>query len=307
MARGEVARSLAGARARLGRWRGTALAGAACVALLGLTAPGAAAATARTSTLEPDDVSLSATPAALNILAAPCGPRNVDVGVRNDSSAPGYADVLIAPDVPLTVSPDLISSYLPAGYQLVVPVKVSAPVGTAGGDYDVRFDVGRTGGGTTLTVPVSVQPPPSGPGANLSLGATITASSSHASFSACGAADGNANQDDWELVTGWNDGTPTVFPDWLAAEFAQPEAVGRVDVHTLGSTRYPTTRFGLKDWDVQVLAGGEWRTVASVRGNTAAVVSSTFDPVTTSAVRVLAIASYDARYSRLVELEIYAP
>ena len=308
MAPRDVAGPPARHAARVARWRRTTLVGPACALLLLVAAPGAMAAPGAPTRAAPgqDQLSLSATPAALEILAAPCGPRTVDVGVRNDSADPVYADVLLSPDAPLTISPDLLSSYLPPGYELVVPVKISAPVGTAGGEYEVLLEAGRTGHGDRLVVPVSVDPPPTGPGANLALGGTVTASSSHASFSACGAADGNADQEDWELVTGWNDGTPAAFPDWLAVEFAAPETVSRVDVHTLNSSRYPVTRFGLSDWDVQVLDAGTWRTVATVRGNTTGTVSSTFDPVTAAGVRVLALASHDARYSRLVELEVYA-
>ncbi|MEQ7006705.1 hypothetical protein ABN028_10895 [Actinopolymorpha sp. B17G11] len=43
------------------------------------------------------------------------------------------------PEPPLTVSPDLISSYLPAGYELDVPVEVRAPVGTVAGDTEITL------------------------------------------------------------------------------------------------------------------------------------------------------------------------
>jgi hypothetical protein len=52
-------------------------------------------------------------------------------------------------------------------------------------------------------------------------------------------------------------------------------------------------------------AGDRWETVAEVRGNTTGHVSSTFEPVTTEAVRILIRSSNDATYSRVVELEIY--
>ncbi|MEQ7006704.1 discoidin domain-containing protein [Actinopolymorpha sp. B17G11] len=155
-------------------------------------------------------------------------------------------------------------------------------------------------------MPVTVTTPPTGHGANLALAATVTASSTHASFSVCGAIDGNSNQDDWEVSTGWNDGSPAVFPDWLAVEFAQPEQVSRVVVHTLDSSRIPGSGYGLRDWDVQVPANDTWLTVAAVRGNTVAPVVSSFATVTTAAVRILALASNDARYSRIVEFEVHA-
>ncbi|MET9022370.1 discoidin domain-containing protein [Actinopolymorpha sp. NPDC004070] len=258
-----------------------------------------------------DNLTLTATPTTLNVLAAPCGGRKVDVAVRNDSSQPTYADVLLTAEAPLRVTPDVISSYLPVGYTLHTPVQVSAPLGSVDSDAKVTIRAGRTGRGPQISVPVVVKAPPSGPGANLALSATVSASSSHANFPACGAIDGDNNPEDWLVATGWNDATRLIFPDWLAATFTQPHQVSRVDLYSLGTARYPADRNALRDWDVQVwdaganAGSGDWRTVASVRGNTVAMVSSTFDPVSTTAVRILALASNDATYSRIVELEIY--
>ncbi|GAA2756096.1 hypothetical protein GCM10009872_14560 [Actinopolymorpha rutila] len=254
---------------------------------------------------------MTATPNTLQILAVPCGARMVDVAVRNDASQPTYADVLLTPDAPLKASPDVISSYLPAGYTLHTPVQVSAPLGSTDSDAQIIVKAGRTGRGSQISVPVVVKAAPSGPGANLAISSTVSASSTHPNFKACGAIDGDSNSDHWQTTTGWNDGTSRVFPDWLAVTFAQPHQVSRVDMRTLNSTRYPATRYGLRDWDVQVWdagangGSGDWRTVASVRGNTTGVVSSTFDPVSTTAVRIFIIASNDATYSRIVELEVY--
>jgi hypothetical protein len=281
--------------------------GLAVIAPLTVSLPGPAAAgassPARSAT---DGIRLSATPSSLQVLAAPCGARSLDVGVRNERSTPVYADVLVTPDPPLTVSPEVISSYLPTGYELEVPVTVTAHAGGQDVDSRITLAVGRTGNGERVTVPVTVTNPPQGPGANLALAASVTASSFHGTFPPCGAIDGNANQNDWEVATGWNDGTATVFPDWLAVEFDNPHDVGKVVVHTLDSTRYPGARYGLKDWDVQVLGGdGSWQTVDSIRGNTTAPITSTFTPVATTAVRILALASNDARYSRILELQVY--
>jgi hypothetical protein len=38
--------------------------------------------------------------------------------------------------------------------------------------------------------------------------------------------------------------------------FDQPQAVGRVDLYTLDSAKYPANRYGLRDWDVQAQVGG---------------------------------------------------
>jgi hypothetical protein len=289
--------------------RTAVLTGVAAVGVLTAVFPTASAHGAGAAELragkEPN-LTLSTSPASLDILAAPCGARTVDIGVRNDDSTAVYADVLLTPDEPLTTSPEVISSYLPAGYELQVPVRVSAPAGSAATTGEIVVQAGRSGRGDTLTVPVTVTPPPSGPGANLALGASVTASSSHGNFPPCRAIDGNANSEDWQTLTGWNDGTSRVFPDWLALELAQPQQLSKVVVHTLDSSRYPAPRYGLADWDVQVLANGTWQTVASVRDNTVGVVTSTFPPVTTASVRILALASNDANYSRIVELGVYS-
>ncbi len=54
------------------------------------------------------------------------------------------------------------------------------------------------------------------------------------------------------------------------------------------------------------MVGGTWQTVAEVRGNVAGLTSSTFTPVTATAVRIRTLASNEGpTYSRVVELEVY--
>ncbi|MET9022372.1 hypothetical protein ABZV93_20560 [Actinopolymorpha sp. NPDC004070] len=55
-----------------------------------------------------------------------------------------------------------------------------------------------------------------------------------------------------------------------------------------------------------MLVDNAWRTVATVRDNTRGAVTSTFTPVTTTAVRIVARNSNDHAYSRIIELQIYA-
>jgi hypothetical protein len=251
---------------------------------------------------KPAPVQLFATPSAVSFVPRPCLPGKLTVGMRNASSAPVYADMFIEPETPLSVSRTVFSSYVPPGYETTVPLEVTAGRDTPPGDYGVVLRSGRA----QYRVPVTVLPPPASAGANRAYGERAVPSSTHSSFSRCGAVDGNANSDDWSTRTGWNDGTSRVFPDHYTVELAGPAAIGRVDVHTLDSTRYPASRFGLRDWDVQVRAAGAWQTVAEVRGNAAGLVSSRFPPVTGDAVRVLALASNDANYSRIVELEAFA-
>jgi hypothetical protein len=138
--------------------------------------------------------------------------------------------------------------------------------------------------------------------ANLALDGLAIASSTHPSsgFAPCNAIDGNRDPAGWP-GTGWNDNTVAQYPDWLEVRWAQPRTVGRAYLTTLPSG-------GIRDYDVQAAAGEGWQTVAQVRGNTAAAVESTFEPVQTSAVRVLVNASNVipvGNHARIVELELY--
>jgi hypothetical protein len=240
----------------------------------------------------------------LQVLAAPCGGRPLDITIGNTSTAGAYVDLFITPESPLRTTHDLISTYVPPQDQVVVRTQVSAPAEAVGGTYSV---VARAGArGPSDSTEVTLVERPKGSDRNLAYGGPVSASSTHGNFTACGAVDGNADSNDWSVTTGWNDATSRVFPDWLRVTFAQPESVSRVVMYTLDSTRYPARSVGLRDWDVQVLDGTEWRTVAAVRGNVLGTVTSTFEPVTTDSVRILSSASNDANYSRIVELEIYA-
>jgi hypothetical protein len=134
----------------------------------------------------------------------------------------------------------------------------------------------------------------------------VKASSTHGNFAACGAVDGNTDSADWDTLTGWNDGTSRVWPDTYTVDFGGPQPIDRVVLYTLDSARYPASRYGLRDFDVQVLRDGDWTTVQSVRGNTQGKVDLALDPpVSTTSVRVVTLASNSADYSRIVELEVY--
>ena len=141
---------------------------------------------------------------------------------------------------------------------------------------------------------------------DLAAGEQATASSTHGNFAVCGAVDGDKDSEHWDTLTGWNDGTRAVFPDTYDVALAEPTTIDRVQLYTLDSVKYPAATNGLRDWDVQVRAGsGAWMTVASVRGNTAGHVTSTFTPTQADAVRILALAGNGNTYSRIVELEVY--
>ena len=237
---------------------------------------------------------LSVAPEALDL--DPCQRRGVVSTIENFSPRPLDGDLTAAADPPLEVSPSVASVRVAGGDKATLPFEVTAPAGIDDGQYATRFSFG----GTTAEVPVTVASDP-----NLARSGTASASSTHPSFSVANAVNGNRDSEAWGSGNGWNDGTRSQFPDWLRVSLPCPSSVGRVDLYTLDSSRFPAAGFGARDYDVQVLAGDRWDTVAEVRGNTSGRVSSTFAPVTTEAVRVLVHASNESTYSRIVELEIY--
>lgn len=98
-------------------------------------------------------LSLSAQPESLEISS--CLPASTNVGLQNTSSEPVYADAFVGAQAPLEASREVISSYLPAGYKLTVPVRVSVPEDAATGTYDLSVEAGRE----RLSVPVAVVAP----------------------------------------------------------------------------------------------------------------------------------------------------
>jgi hypothetical protein len=251
------------------------------------------------------DVAVSVAPEQLSVVGLPCFPATLNLTMTNTSSKDRYADLTLDPTGPLQLSRTLFSSWLPAldpDQPVSAPVEVRVPRDTKPGSYKIGVEVDRN----RLTVPVTVNPlPPKGPGDNLALGEQATASSTHGNFTLCGALDGDKDSEDWDTLTGWNDGTRAVFPDTYDVALSTPATVNRVELYTLDSAKYPAKTNGLRDWDVQAKVGETWQTVAQVRGNTAGHVTSTFDAVQADAVRILCLDGNDHTYSRIVELEVY--
>lgn len=266
-----------------------------------------AAAVAGTASAAPGhhepDVAVAATPSALSIGTGTCLGGQLAVELTNKSAEPVYADATVSAPAALHVQRTMVSSYLPVGYTRTSLIPVTAPTGTPAGTYTITVATG----GSQVQVPVTVAATVPDPNGNLARTAdTVLASTSHAGYPPCTAVDGDRDSAHWGTTTGWNDGTSKVWPDWYQVTFVAPTAVGRVDLYTLDSAKYPAARYGLRDWDVQVLVGSLWQTVARVRSNTAGLVSTTFPAVPAGAVRLWLTAGNGANdYSRIVELEIY--
>ncbi len=252
------------------------------------------------------DVQLSVQPEQLSVVGLPCLPGSLTLTMTNTGNGDRYADLTLDPSGPLQLSRELFSSWLPAvdpDQPVSAPVEVRVPRDTQPGTYSIELEVDRS----RLRVPVTVNPLPSkDPGSNVVLGEQASASSTHGNFAVCGAVDGDNDTEHWDTLTGWNDGTRTVFPDNYDVALAAPATINRVELYTLDSKQYPAATNGLRDWDVQVRKGmADWQTVAQVRGNTLGHVTSTFDPVEADAVRILCLAGNGNTYSRIVEFEVY--
>lgn len=252
-------------------------------------------------------VVLSASPTALTANELPCLPTSFAVTLTNTGSESVFADATMAAEEPIVLSDTVFSTYLPAtdpDQPVSRTVGVRVPPGTAAGTYDVTVASGRQ----RVVVPVTVEAVPEpGPGTNLAFGQQATASSTHGRFRACGAVDGDSDYRNWSTRTGWNDATRGAFPDWLAVTWPEPVELGRIETVTYGVPGQPAVQ-GIKDFDVQVRSGGgEWVTVGSYRDSTLQRIVTTFEPVTTDAIRVLVHASNSGDYSRLLELEAFAP
>ena len=136
--------------------------------------------------------------------------------------------------------------------------------------------------------------------------ATMSASSVHSGSSPAFTNDGLTDSEAWSNgVGGWNDDTSRAFPDTLTATWAHPVRLARAVVWTLDSQRYPAAKYGIRDYDVEALVDGAWRTLASTRSNVAGRVEHRFDPVEATALRLVVHDSNDHGYSRVIELEAY--
>lgn len=86
------------------------------------------------------------------------GYETLAIRVENRSPEPMYADVFVSADAPLQVSRDVLSTYLPVGYQVDLPLRVDVPPDTPPGSYSLlAVSGGRRG--AELTVPVTVEVP----------------------------------------------------------------------------------------------------------------------------------------------------
>lgn len=234
----------------------------------------------------------------------PCLPSPLTLGMTNTGDEAVFADSFVRADAPLTLSRGMFSTQLPTGAEVTVPATVSAPHGTEPGEYELTLELAQESPpqGPTVRVPVDVTAPAEGPGTNLLLGRAVSPSSTYftasGSFWPCGGVDGDRT---WSRETAWNSANRGDFPDVYTVTLPEPDRMNRIDLYTSTAP----DRNGLRDWDVEVRTGDGWATVAQVRGNTDRHVSSLFEPVEASAVRIVGMASNGGDYSRIAEVEAY--
>lgn len=165
-------------------------------------------------------------------------------------------------------------------------------------------------------------PPPSRVNVALaSNGATASASSMTTDLQGWSFLPSSANNGDRrginETQNGyWRDGTGSAFPDWLEIEFSGAKSINEIDVFTVqdNSTNpsEPTetmtfSSYGITNFEVQYQSGTGWTPVpgGTVSGNNNVWRKFTFEPITTTKIRVWVNNAADSR-SRIVEVEAWS-
>ena len=142
----------------------------------------------------------------------------------------------------------------------------------------------------------------------------MSSSTHSAVYAATGVNNGERAGAGWSLTNaGWNDATPSEWPDWVQVTFNGFKLVDRVVVYTLqdnfASPVEPTdgltfTQYGVRDFTVQGWNGSAWVTLATVSGNNLVKRTVTFAAATVDRIRINVTSALD-RYSRITEIEAW--
>ncbi len=147
-------------------------------------------------------------------------------------------------------------------------------------------------------------------------GGTALASSTYsAGYATSGAIDGDRAGTNWGSSGGWNDATPSTWPDWLEVDFATSQTIGEIDVFSVQDNyQAPVTPtltqtfslYGLTDFRIEAWNGSAWVAIpnGSVAGNTQVWKQLTFTPVTTTKIRLWVTGARDT-WTRVTEIEAY--
>lgn len=115
--------------------------------------------------------------------------------------------------------------------------------------------------------------------------------------------------------SGWNDGTPNIFPDWIEVNFGRQRSINWINVFTLPDDykersdpdpNLTFTQYGITDFDVQYWTGRAWRTVpnGAIRGNRNVVRKISFPATATNKIRVVVLNALGGE-SRITEIEAW--
>lgn len=128
--------------------------------------------------------------------------------------------------------------------------------------------------------------------------------------------DGFPAADGWHTgSSGWNDGTPNVFPDWIEVNFGRLRTINWINVFTLPDDykdrsdpdpKQTFTQYGITDFDVQYWTGRAWRNVpnGAIRGNRNVVRKISFPVLATNKIRVVVLNALGGE-SRITEIEAW--
>ena len=134
-----------------------------------------------------------------------------------------------------------------------------------------------------------------------------------------GANDGDRKGAYWGNTGGWADSNAGNFSnDWLQIDFNGNKTIDEIDVFTLqdnyANPIEPTetttfSTYGLTAFDVSYWNGSSWVQITEtvVTGNNKVWRKLTFNPITTSKIRVYGRAAIDNGFSRISELEAWSP
>ena len=119
------------------------------------------------------------------------------------------------------------------------------------------------------------------------------------------------------LIKNWREFFPTTWmaapgaalPQWLEIKFAGPKAITSVAVYTIAFAGWTPAGSGVRDWDVQVWDGKDWKTMDSVTGNARVSRISRFKTAAaTEKIRVVVKATNDAEGTvGLMEVQAFGP
>ena len=136
-------------------------------------------------------------------------------------------------------------------------------------------------------------PPPTPSGNNIATSATTSASSTDTgnSYSTAKAIDGNKGD-----FAGW--ASDAGVPQWFLLDFGSNKAFNRVVLNT-------STGYLLKDYDIESWNGSSYVMVAQIRNNNVKAVTTTFNEVTSSRLRINCLGGDEWGYARIDEIEVY--